>query len=73
MKLEVGEVFFEVLSGPSGPSLHIADESGLHRLAGPKSTGHTIYQFRANAAELRRVLDAYEKQEADSPQEASDG
>lgn len=61
MKLGIGEVFIEVDSASGCACLSICNESTGHRLAGPKPTGRTLYQFRVNAAELRKQLDAYEK------------
>lgn len=66
MKLGIGEVFIEVDSAAGGACLSICDENTGHRLAGPKPTGRTLYQFRVKADELRKQLDAYEKKEAEN-------
>ena len=63
MKLRDGEVFIEVHQAQGGNvCLSIGNESTGHRLAGPKPHGRTLHQFRVNASELRKQLDAYEKQ-----------
>lgn len=61
--LRDGEVFIEVNQAQGGSAcLTIGNERTGYRLAGPKPHGRILHQFRVNAAELRKQLDAYEKQ-----------
>ena len=55
----------EVISGKFGPCLAIGTEGGVTRVAGPKTCGGgtTLHSFDVNIAELRSVLDEYEKDE----------
>lgn len=62
-KLKPGHVFIEVVSGVEGPSLYVSNETGGHRLAGPKpwGGGRTIHQFQVSLAELMKEAPTYAK------------
>lgn len=61
-----GTVLVEVVSGSAGACLCVGDDKGGDRVAGPKPWGGgvTIHTFRVDIAELRKVLDEYEKRVA---------
>lgn len=57
------KVLFEVVDGVEGYSFYVGDESGGHRLAGPKpwGGGQTVHCFEVDIDELRRELDLLEE------------
>lgn len=65
--LKPGHVFIEVVSGVEGPSLYVGNETGGHRLAGPKpwGGGRTIHQFQVKLTELLKEAPGFASKEAD--------
>ncbi|MEI2416158.1 hypothetical protein V8Z80_08230 [Orrella sp. JC864] len=60
-KLKPDHVFIEVVRGPEGLALYVANDDGGHRLAGPKpwGGGRTIHQFQVKLSELLKEAPAF--------------
>lgn len=53
------KILFEVVEGVEGHCLYMGDESGGHRLAGPKpwGGGEVVNLFEVDVTELKRELE----------------
>lgn len=65
-KLKPGEVLLEVVAGVEGPSIYVSNDSGGHRLSGPKpwGGGRTVHKFVVKLDELLREAPKYASQPA---------